>query len=484
MGSNSIKMRQGQSMTAGRIHIDWYPQFVLVIKLFFLVCLGYLLYRLAWDPINTQISALIIALVALLPGYLWAKGRSSGLPILPLHTFMLIWPFALPLVAGHPLIKIYNQDEIFFSALSVVLYALSATAAWYLVTRRGYKVRKSYYVIPDKHGYKFFIFSLVLGSVFTQLLVGGVITLDPGVFAIVRSIILSFMVIAMFVLSYQMGRREISRFQTMTFIVVAIFNLVIQCTTLYLVGAMAGTVIALLGYAVGRQRIPWKCLLIAIMVFSLLQTGKQEIRERYFFWNPRPITLLEVPDLLMDWIGAGVSEFISVKDKSSSIPIYERVSLIHLLLFVERATPHDIPYLEGATYEIIPNVLVPRFFNPDKLSPHAAGKILNIHYGIQTEKGTSRTAIGWGILNEAYANFGLMGIISVACIMGFIFGLVGRWTAGAPLLSLENLVGITFIMNAIQMEQTMAVMLSVLFQSLIILILVFPLLVKRTSRMG
>jgi hypothetical protein len=471
-------------MTAGRKHIDRYPQFVLVIKLFFLVCLGYLLYRLAWDPINIQISALIIALAALLPGYLWAKGRSSGLPIFPLHTFMLIWPFALPLVAGHPLIKVYNEDEILFSALSVVLYALSATAVWYLVTRRGYKVRKAYYVIPEKHGYKFFISSLVLGSVFIQLLLGGVITLDPGVFAIVRSIILSFMVIAMFVLAYQMGRREISRFQTMAFIVAALYNLIVQCATLYLVGAMASTVIALVGYAVGRQCVPWKSLLIAIMVFGLLQAGKQEIRERYSFWNPRPITLIEIPDLLMDWIGAGVSEFINVKDKSSSSPIYERVSLIHILLFVERATPRDIPYLDGATYEIIPSVLIPRFFNPDKMSPHTAGKILNIHYGIQTEKGTTRTAIGWGILNEAYANFGLMGIISVACFIGFIFGLVGRWTAGAPLLSLENLVGITFIMNAIQMEETMAVMASVLFQSLVILILVFPLLVKRTSRIG
>jgi hypothetical protein len=128
--------------------------------------------------------------------------------------------------------------------------------------------------------------------------------------------------------------------------------------------------------------------------------------------------------------------------------------------------------------------LIPRFLNPDKPSPHTSIKILNLHYGFQTEQGTSHTSIAWGLLNEAYAYFGLMGIIGVAFFIGLLFGLVGRWTAGAPIMSLENLVGVTFITLAIQMESTMAVMASVLFQSLIILILVLPLLVRRSTHIG
>jgi len=293
------------------------------------------------------------------------------------------------------------------------------------------------------------------------------------------------MVIAMFILAYQMGRREFSRFKTVIFISSAVFSVIIQLTTLYLIGAMASTAIALAGYALGRQRIPWTGILISIMVFSLLQAGKQEIRERYSFWSSRPISLIEIPDLLMEWTEIGVSGLFSMKvEKEAPNPIYERVALIHILLFVERASPHDIPYLEGATYEIIPLVLIPRFLNPDKPSPHTSIKILNLHYGFQTEQGTSHTSIAWGLLNEAYANFGLMGIIGVAFFIGLLFGLVGRWTAGAPIMSLENLVGVTFITLAIQMESTMAVMASVLFQSLIILILVLPLLVRRSTHIG
>jgi len=126
--------------------------------------------------------------------------------------------------------------------------------------------------------------------------------------------------------------------------------------------------------------------------------------------------------------------------------------------------------------------LVPRFFYPGKMSPHAAARIMNLHYALQS--GSSQTSIAWGLLNEAYVNFGLMGIIGVACFIGGLLGLVGRLTAGAPILALENLVGVTFIINAIQMEQTMAVTGSVLFQSLIILVLVLPLLVRHNTRIG
>ena len=485
MSSNSIKLRQGQFATVGRTQIDRYPQLVLGIKLFLLLCLGYFLYRLASDPVNIQICAGIIIVAALVPAYLWASGRRSGLPILPLHTFMLIWAFALPLVAGHPLIKAYNQDEILFSAISVALYALSATAAWYLVTRRGYKVRRTYYVIPVKHGYKFFIIALFMGAFFIQLALAGEIVLEPGVFAIVRSIIFSFMLIAIFVLAYQMGQRELNRFQTIVFIFAVMFTLIMQLATLYLIGAMVSTAIALVGYTLGRQRVPWKSVLVVIMVFGLLQSGKQDIRERYSFWSIKSISFNEMPALFTDWFGAGVDAIFNKKgEQETENLIYERVSLVHLLLYIERTSPRDIPYLEGATYEIIPSVLTPRFINPEKLSPHSAGKILNLHYGFQTTQGTYHTSIAWGILNEAYANFGLMGIIGIACFIGLLFGWIGRWTAGAPVLSLENLVGVTLISAAIQTEQTMAVMISVLFQSLIVLILVIPLLVKQNIRTG
>ena len=477
-------MRGGPTQEA-RKRIDRYPKLVLGINVFLLICIIYYLYRVLLDPGNIDIGPLLIVISALVPGYLWSTGRRSGLPIVPLHTLSLTWAFALPLVAGHPRLKFYNDDEIFFAALSVALYALSATASWYLVTRQGYKVRKAYFVIPEKHGYKFSIFALVLGGIFTKLVVGGVVNLGPGVYAIVRSSILSFMVIAMFVLAYQMGRGELTRFKTGIFVIAAIFCLIIQLTTLYMIGAISSMAIALVGYAVGKRSIPWIGILLTILVFGILQAGKYEIREQYSFLNPRPITLIEVPVLIADWTTTGVSHLLGNKDERiPENPIYQRVSLIHLLLFVQRATPRDIPYMEGATYWIIPGSVVPRILNPDKLSPHTGNRMLNIYYALQSEKGTLQTTIGWGLMNEAYANFGITGIIGVGFIMGLLFGLVGRWTAGAPILSLQNLVGIIFITTAIQTENTMGVLAAVIVQSLSTLILLAPLLVKRTSDFG
>ena len=135
----------------------------------------------------------------------------------------------------------------------------------------------------------------------------------------------------------------------------------------------------------------------------------------------------------------------------------------------------------GATYTIIPRLLVPRILDPDKPHSHQGTAMLNINYGLQSLEETEGTTIGWGLLNEAYANFGLAGVIAIACLLGALFGFIGRLSAGAPLMSFENMVGVTFAVIAIQAEFTMAVFATVLFQSLMVLLLVLPFLEKRPA---
>lgn len=482
MGSSSIKLMQGKFATLNRPRIHRYPQLLLGIKIFFAVSLGYSLYRTAVEPDGAIFSALIIVTTALIAGYLWADGRRPGLPILPLHTLTLTWTFALPLIAGHPELKKYDQEEILFSAITVALYALFATASWYFITRRGTRAaRKIYYVLPEKRGFKFFLTALVLGGVFIMLLVGQDLNINPSVFGIIRASIITFASVAMFVLAYRAGRREINRLQQLAFLMVALYYIVMQITTMFLIGAISAVAVALIGFAIGRQRVPWAGLLITILVFGFLHAGKPEIRERYFFYVNRPVELVDMPRLLDDWADAGIRAIFTEREKRTAYgPIYERVSLIHLLLYIQRVTPKYYPYLDGATYEVVPKLLVPRIINPDKPFSHAGTMILNIHYGIQTESGTKRTTVGWGLLNEGYANFGLAGVIGIACFIGLLFGLVSRLTAGAPIMSFDNLIGITFVIVAIQTEFTMGVFLTVLQHSLVVLLLVLPLLSRRT----
>src|SRR5206468_2846385 len=85
---------------------------------------------------------------------------------------------------------------------------------------------------------------------------------------------------------------------------------------------------------------------------------------------------------------------------------------MQLLLFVQAASPDDVPFMDGETYAILPTLLVPRILMPNKPASHEGTYLLNIHYGIQTRDDTAKTTIGFGLLNEAFANFGYIGIAS------------------------------------------------------------------------
>jgi hypothetical protein len=143
---------------------------------------------------------------------------------------------------------------------------------------------------------------------------------------------------------------------------------------------------------------------------------------------------------------------------------------MQLLLYVQTMTPNSVPYLDGATYAIIPSLLVPRIFNEEKIRSHEGTFMLSTHYGFQTEEATQRTTIGFGLLNEAYANFGFGGIGLLALLSGAYYGGVSRWARGAPILSLRALFAILVASYSFQTEFAAGVYVSALFQSTVALV--------------
>jgi len=422
----------------------------------------------------------MIVASALLPAYLWASGRSRGLPVFPLHALAFVWTYALPLVAGQEEIALYETDEIVFAAITVSLYAIAGTIAWYIASRLG-RDRARYLVLPEGRGYALLVGSLLVGGVFIMLIFGGLLQFEPGVFGILRSSIIAFASIAFFVLSVRMGRGELVRGQKALFVAAASFFIIMQMSNFFLIGSIISVASALIGYTVGRRRVPWIAIVAALAIFGFLHAGKGEMRERYWTAGGNTVPPIELPIVFAEWIGAGMRELTSAETGLGHQPIYERVSLMHLLLFVQRASPDQVPYLDGATYAIIPRLLVPRIIDPDKPDSHQGTAMLNVEYGIQSQQDTETTVIGWGLLNEGFANFGLGGVVGLGFLIGLVFGVVGSLTAGAPIMSFENLVGVTFAAMAIQSEFTMAVFATALFQSLVALTLLLPFLTRRVA---
>ena len=134
-------------------------------------------------------------------------------------------------------------------------------------------------------------------------------------------------------------------------------------------------------------------------------------------------------------------------------------------------TAHIAP-LYGATYELIPPLLVPRIFWPDKPRAHEGQVRLNVHFGRQDLDATFQTYIAWGLLPEAYGNFGAKaGAIFLGFGLGLLFAWLENFTARKLLLSLEGFIAFTLLLDmAGSFEMVASVLVTTVFQSVVLLI--------------
>ena len=93
--------------------------------------------------------------------------------------------------------------------------------------------------------------------------------------------------------------------------------------------------------------------------------------------------------------------------------------------------------------------------------------MLNVRFGFQTEEATQSTAIGWGLIAEAFANFGLAGVFGMGIVAGTIAGCFTRCSCGASPVSPGAIVGIVGLVTMMNLEGDFAGLLASLWQSLI-----------------
>ena len=138
---------------------------------------------------------------------------------------------------------------------------------------------------------------------------------------------------------------------------------------------------------------------------------------------------------------------------------------MHMVLLAQSKTPDSIDYLGGATYALLPNILVPRFIDSDKPISGAGMELINIHYGIFTSAAEALTSIGWGLVAEAYSNYGYPCVIGIALILGVLLGALHNWSTSAALISMPTLLSIAAMMALINVELDFIQICSIILQS-------------------
>jgi hypothetical protein len=306
---------------------------------------------------------------------------------------------------------------------------------------------------------------LSLGIAYQVALIAGWFPDLGSFFGLVRSIVYTFTSVACYFLGVARARGLLTGSRWTVALAELIILILLSWSSLFLVGGIMYALTAAMGFVIVSKRVPWAVALVGLLAVTLLHAGKAEMRKNYWeegnnFVSGYSIAMF--PNLMVEWVRAGIVGLTSDAEVTDALG---RASLVHMLLRAQRLTPDSVAYLDGETYALLPQMLVPRFLDPDKLTSQAGMNLLNIHYGLQSERDTTTTAVGWGLVPEAFANFGYSGVIVLGFLIGGLCGTLTRWSAKASAVSLPSLFALAAMVNMINMEADLSNLVTSMAQS-------------------
>lgn len=416
-------------------------------------------------------QGLAIFALAFVPGLLWARDGGSRFPVFEPIMLLCANSYALPLLNGHRQLALYPADIITTGGWAVLLYQGAAIAAYLAV--RGRPGRGAFWTEPmlTPRLSRNVIYGVGLSTLY--LLVATFTEWIPWeINSILRAIFFGIGILSTFVTTQRWGAGELTPHEKALFLGMLLPQLVIQIVGLLLIAAVALLGISLLGYLSGGKRVPWVPIVVAFATLAILHNGKSDMRKKYWEGGLPSPTVSELPAFFTEWVELGLTppRAGAEEESSAGTKLLERSSLMHILCLVIDYTPARQPFLNGETYGYILPQLIPRFFWPNKPRSHIATYRLSIYYGLQDEEATAATTIAFGMLAEAYANFGLFGGALLGALTGLVLKKLQHLSRHSPIFSLAGLLMILLTAWSFNSEMTMAVWISSLYQALIVVL--------------
>lgn len=420
----------------------------------------------------TQLGYGLIALAALLPLYLWMTGKVPGIPIYPTFSFFQFMAFGLPLLSFHPGITNHSPDA-HLAAAAIVSAALTCgTIGWLVV---GNSVRPPLAFcrqLEQANGDRLLVAAIFAALIFATNTVVEWIPIPAGLYSVVRGVVGGISTLAIFALGQHLGQGKLQGGLKFCYIALVVSLFMVQVATLLLINAFSVAILALAGYTLGKRKIPWIMSVVTVLVISFLHIGKAPVRTTY--WGENRESTIQSPGdaigMFDFWIESSFDSLSGKnqdEEKNEKASAFDRASLMHLFLMQKEMTDHYLPHLEGETYWLVPGLLIPRFLNPNKVWSQEGTTLLNIHFGLQTRETSMTTTIGWGLINEGYANFGFWGACGICFVVGAFTGWVTLLSQGLPFLSFRSLIAILVLSTSFQTEFSLGVLVASLFQSFV-----------------
>jgi hypothetical protein len=425
---------------------------------------------------ETALGAILIGIACMYPLYLWCAGKVKGMPVFPFFALTYLWTFALPLLSENPNVLMYSPQAHLYASLTAVLFLCSGTFVWMQFVKSPKPVTSSYRALPTTKAENFFLGVLAAGVLLNMYFIGGWFSMNGGLFALIRGIIFGLSLLGIFVLAYRCGAGQMTPFKSKLLFVLLSSYILTSAATLILKTALTVFLLSVVAYTVGGRKLPVLPLMLGLICLLPLHYGKHPMRHKYWGETTHYVQPWEYPAWFQEWVSYSEEE-LTYKQKRYDPPkekkesFVERSSIIHMLMMAQAKIPKLYPYMGGATYAIIPQLFMPRFLNPNKIRSHEGTHMLNIHIHRQTYQDTLKTTIAWGLLPEAYANFGVIGCGFVGMFFGFFYGYITCLGIGVPTFSVRSLFGVLVLSLALaSTEWTAGVYVATLFQSSVPLI--------------
>lgn len=438
------------------------------------------------DPGITA-AGVLLALASMMPFYFWLLGWSHGLPIWPVFCLVLGTTYALPMIQNPEILRDYTAAEIILGGITTIGFILVATTVWLFMTSETPEAPRSILMIEEHHAVRYLLLFVAAGVLFGLNQIAGWIYFPGNLMSVVRGVVMSLNSLALFVLAYYHGREMLNKQVFLLFAAGAAATIVMGMTSLMLAQAIVPVAMVVFGYMLGSNRVPWVTMVVIFLVMAVLHAGKMEMRKQYWGEGGMQLSLTQLPQFYSDWFGYGMEELGGLggvvsgsKREDGQSSVFERSGNLHMLLLVQEKSPRELPFLMGATYAPIPRLLLPRFIDDQKGISHAGNIMLSTYYGLQTEDQTRNTSIAWGLVPEAYANFGYLGIAGLAVVLGIFYSIVTKMSVGVPMTSLRFVVGL-LIMAAATRADTMGVFVTTQFQGVVGVTLAAALLMRRQA---
>lgn len=418
------------------------------------------------------IQGVTIMLLSGLPCLLWLREAGQRFPVFEPTMLLCATTYGVPLLSGHGMLSQYPEDTVTSAAWAVIAFQTAAIAANRLIRSRpgtgAFWVESTISPRMEAKAHYGLLLSAsyMIASQFTNLI--------PWEWnSVLRAVFLGIGTVCTFIAARRWGEGKLGSGEKTFVVLVLVVQSAAIITSLMLVQAITLAGVALLGFVSSTRRMPWAVVVLLFAVFAVLHNGKAKMRDAY--WEKAEQTTPPAEDLprfFTEWIGFGLEDPTEHERKAnaSSLRLLERSSLIHILCLVVQYTPERQPFLEGKTYGYVLPQFVPRMLWPSKPRSHIATYELSIYYGLQDEDATERTTIAFGLVPEAYANFGLPGVVGLGFLLGWILRTISDRGAHSPMLSLAGLLMILLASFSLSVELTMAAWLSSLFQALVVVL--------------